>query len=258
MYAMKRLCQLSLVALLFLLVAFVGCSSASSDQRAFTDSEIIQIMLTLHEGEIRHGELAGVRSPSRSVQEYAGIIAGDHRAGGSELRTLASSSAELTPAETELSAQLASNSNRSLETLGTWRGAEFDRKFIDAQIELYEWMLRTIEENLVPAARNEELRALLEGQRVSSAGHLARARQVKAGLSAVRRDADRCRGAEKARRVICCCRSKNFSHSSTFSARKSRPRPVIRGTSCDQAYPPDVRSRRIAPLHFRLSAADSL
>lgn len=169
-------------ALLVASVVFLGCTSASSDQRVLTDPEIVQIILTLHQGEMQHGELATVRSSSHSVRDYARVVGGDHRAAGSHIRTLASTTVELTPVESELSIQLASRSNRSLETLGTWRGTEFDRRFMDVQIELHEWMLDTIEKNLIPSARNRELRALLESQRGAVANHIARAREIRSGL----------------------------------------------------------------------------
>ncbi len=148
---------------------------------SLTDGEIAQIFMNANHGEIEHGKIATTRAASAGVRDFANMLIQDHAAADQRASEVASR-ANITPVDNELSRQLAANASRTAETLGTWRGAEFDRLFMDTQVELHEWLLRTMDENLIPSSRNPELRALLEAQRGSVAVHLARARQIRSSL----------------------------------------------------------------------------
>lgn len=172
----------SFTALLVACLSLAGCGTMMDPEHgALTDGEIAQLVMNANHGEIEHGQIATTRAASPVVRDFASMLIQDHTAANQRTSEVVSRG-NITPVENELSRQLAANASRTAETIGTWRGAEFDRIFMDTQVELHAWLLRTIDENLIPSARNPELRTLLESQRGSVAVHLARARQIRSNL----------------------------------------------------------------------------
>ncbi|HUF17275.1 MAG TPA: DUF4142 domain-containing protein, partial [Thermoanaerobaculia bacterium] len=174
----------SLFAVLIAAVSFSGCATmVDPASGALTDAEITQIVLTANQGVIEDGQIAAARAASDAVKGFAGMIVQDHTAANLRITELVAR-AGITPVESALSRQLAANAGRTAEAIGTWRGTEFDRIFMETQVQLHRWFLSTIDENLIPSVRHPELRALLEAQRGSIAVHLARAQQVRSGMLA--------------------------------------------------------------------------
>jgi len=53
---------------------------------------------------------------------------------------------------------------------------------MENQVALHQYTLRTLDEHLIPAARNDELEALLVATRPAVAQHLQMAQQILGGL----------------------------------------------------------------------------
>lgn len=172
----------SIATLLVALVSLNGCATGMDPiQGVLTDPEIAQIVMNANQGEIEQGQIATTRAASSAVRDFARMLIQDHTAANQRANELASRE-NITPVSNELSREMVSNASRAAETLGTWRGAEFDRVFMETQIEFHQWLLSTIDENLIPSVQNRELRVFLETQRGSVASHLARARQIRSTL----------------------------------------------------------------------------
>ena len=168
------------VSLLIAATFLSGCGTMPG-QAPLTDAEITQIVMSSNNGEIRQGELATSRASSEAVRDFGRTLVSDHSAANQRTTALAERSG-ITPLATDLTRKLEANTERSLETLGTWRGSGFDRSFLDTQVQFYQWLLDTIDANLLPSVSNPALKEELEAQRGSVAVHLAHAQQLRSSL----------------------------------------------------------------------------
>jgi predicted outer membrane protein len=82
------------------------------------------------------------------------------------------------PGRSTLAAQLERTADETADVLRTVSEAVFDRTYMDSQIATHEWLLRTVDETLMPAARREDVRAQLRMVRATALVHLERARKV--------------------------------------------------------------------------------
>lgn len=80
------------------------------------------------------------------------------------------------------SSALQSNAAQTLANLATWSGAAFDRTYIDHQIALHQWLLQSIDTALLPAARNDKLKAQIEAMRPTVQAHLDAAQKIRTSL----------------------------------------------------------------------------
>jgi putative membrane protein len=84
--------------------------------------------------------------------------------------------------ESDASRQLQTEADQHAQALGGRSGAEFDRAYIDHEVQMHQQVLDAIDQQLVPNAQNAELRQLLETIRPTIQSHLDQARQIQAAL----------------------------------------------------------------------------
>jgi predicted outer membrane protein len=78
---------------------------------------------------------------------------------------------------------LQNDSQKTLTKLNQAKGADFDRAYLDAQVEGHEKALDTLRQRLLPSANNPELTKYLRGLQPKIEQHLARARTLRDALA---------------------------------------------------------------------------
>lgn len=179
----RRLLILSAVALIA-----AGCSTTSMTSSsglgnlAISDADIGQIITTANQGEIDQANAALAKASSADVRAFAQMMVTDHTNALTNAANLLTSR-NITPnTSNDLSAQLQNGSHETISALNTYSGASFDRQYIDSQVNLHQWLLSELDNQLIPSARDRRLRDLLETMRTSVAMHLDRARQIQGTL----------------------------------------------------------------------------
>jgi putative membrane protein len=109
------------------------------------------------------------------------MLVTDHTNAQQNLRD-AMSRAGITLQESEATSTLRSASQRTVTNLGSYNGADFDRRFVQAQADLHQYLLNQLDTTLIPQAQNAQLRSLLQTQRASVAAHLQQATQLRGRL----------------------------------------------------------------------------
>jgi putative membrane protein len=71
---------------------------------------------------------------------------------------------------------------KNVTHLKTLNGADFDKAYIDHEVEYHQSVLDALDKTLIPGATNAELKALLEKTRPAFAAHLEHAKQVQGSL----------------------------------------------------------------------------
>lgn len=169
-----------------LLAVFLGaCASMTSDDMSATrpnsDPHIVGIVANANQGEIDQGNAAASRATNADVRNFARMMVTDHTTALGAVRDTAGR-AGITAADNDTTAALQRTSRETVTNVATYSGAEFDRMYMQTQVDLHQWLLTALDQHLIPLATNRDLRSLLETQRASVAAHLDQARAIRGRL----------------------------------------------------------------------------
>lgn len=156
-------------------------AAGAPEAPALTDSEIAHIAVTANAIDSTMGELAKTKARSSDVKGFAQTMITDHGAVNRQAVQLAQR-LKVTPQENDLSRQLQHGADEARAGLEGKSGAEFDRAYMQREVEYHQAVLDALDKALIPSAQNAELKALLEGVRPAFVAHLERAKQIQGSL----------------------------------------------------------------------------
>jgi putative membrane protein len=150
-------------------------SSAPAGEGMATPSAMLSQLNVANTTEIQLGQLVARKASSSQVKQIARKLATDHTKNQQELRALAQKlNLSLTPAQggevtdsTSIPADLRSKS-----------GAEFDKAFIQHEIEDHQANIDKIRNQMLPAAQDQQVKAYLQKTVTAMEGHLAALKKV--------------------------------------------------------------------------------
>jgi putative membrane protein len=158
-------------------------ASASGTALAVTeklsDAQIAAITDGVNSSEIKEGELAKVKSKQDAVRSFANMMIEHH---GEAKRKQAD--LKLATAQSTLSRQLEDQGKATLEQLRSKNGTEFDRAYLQAQIDGHQKVLDTINRDLIPQAEDDKLEAYLKELKPKVESHLEHAKMSLKALPA--------------------------------------------------------------------------
>ena len=169
--------KLSVIAL----VSSLALPAAVSAQ-SINDAQIASIVVTANQVDIDAGAVAKSRSKNAKVQEFAQRMITDHT-GVNKSATELAAKLKVTPEDNPTSQSLKSGGDANIKKLKTLNGAEFDKAYVDHEVDYHQAVLDAVDKTLIPGARNEELKALLVKTRPAFVAHLEHAKHVQADLS---------------------------------------------------------------------------
>ena len=172
------------VPLLFALTTLAGSAglAAQSPAPALDDPTIVAIFDNANTADIETGKLAAERGHSEEVRQFGAMLARDHEMVRRQGRDLAKKlGVTPTPPADDRSARDQAALLRRLEAL---RGAEFDRAFLQHEVEFHRAVITAIETTLLPAIKNEELETLVTKVAPAFQAHLEMAQNLGKRLAA--------------------------------------------------------------------------
>ena len=166
---------------IILTALLAGCVHLNTDTIRFGDPEIAMIMRVANLSEVREGELAREKAAAPAVHDFAVMMVNDHSAANSKSES-AFSKVEMVSADTPQSRQLDAESGAATERLRTLAGRQFDRAYIDRQVQVHQALIELIDTKLVPNARRKVVKEQLAAMRTTAQEHLTKAQQIAAAL----------------------------------------------------------------------------
>jgi putative membrane protein len=143
---------------------------------ALDDATIVAIFDNANTADIETGNLAAKRGSTNEVRQFGAMLARDHAMVRQQGRDLAKKlGVTPTPPAGDTSAQAQAAVMRKLEGL---RGLEFDRAFLEREVEFHKDVIAAIESTLLPAIKNNELRALVVKVTPAFQAHLTMAENL--------------------------------------------------------------------------------
>jgi putative membrane protein len=147
-----------------------------------TDAQIAMIVVVADTVDVDYGKLAMKKTSNQAVKEFAETMVRDHTAVNDKAVALAKRLG-VTPEVSETSKSVKSNGAKELAKLKTLTGAEFDKAYVNNEVDYHEAVISLLDKTLIPNTKNAELKSLLQSGRPIFADHLEHAKTLQASLS---------------------------------------------------------------------------
>jgi putative membrane protein len=145
------------------------------------DAQIAMIVVVADQVDIDAGKLAQGHSKNPEVKKFAKQMVTDHTSVNKSATALAKK-LKVKPEPSAASKDLKEGGDKNLESLKKLKGAEFDKAYVDHEVDYHVAVLDTIDKVLIPNAQNAELKALITQARPTFAAHLEHAKTIQASL----------------------------------------------------------------------------
>lgn len=179
-----KITSLLLSSMLLAACAHQAEERTSADIRAgteLTDAQIAAVLDVANRGEIEQAELARQRASTEPVRGYATAMISGHGAAARQQSQLLEQRG-IRPEYNPAAGQLMDRSMQTQEMLQSLQGPEFDRAYMQAQLDQHRLLLRMLDEELIPSADDPQYRAYLEQLRADIQAHLANAERIQGEL----------------------------------------------------------------------------
>ena len=142
------------------------------------DAEIANSMLTVNTEEMNLAKIGKEKAVNPFVKNYAERMFEEHARNNLWVQGYADKE-QMRPQETQSSQRMVYVTEDRADELKTLNGTEFDKAFINEQVSIHTKVLDKIEQNLLPNASDDELRAMIEQSRLKIRGHLNEAKELR-------------------------------------------------------------------------------
>jgi putative membrane protein len=147
-----------------------------------TDDQIAMITEAVNSGEVAQAKLAQKKAQDPRVKKFASHMVTQHNKLKKQGESLAKK-AQLTPMESTTSMDLSQKSTETLASLENADKTNFDKEYIDAQVQQHESVVLLLDSKLIPNASNSDLKARLEETRKMVEDHLNEAKEIQSSLA---------------------------------------------------------------------------
>ncbi len=148
----------------------------------WSDADVAAIVSNANQGEIDEGQVATTSASSDDVRAFARMMVTDHTTALNQAKSLLSRNNINPNLSNDIANTLQSGANQTVSALRMYTGNDFDRQYIQSQIDAHQWLLTTLDNTLIPSTSNRQFRDFLKTQRTTVAAHLDRARQIQSNL----------------------------------------------------------------------------
>lgn len=149
------------------------------------DANIAAMLLASNNTDISYARLVPSRSERDDVRQFAERMLTDHD-GVNALLTQLLAKLDMGPEDNLASLDMRDESATRRDIMRDLRGFAFDSAYITNEVSYHQKFLASIDNVMLPAVRNDELRSLLNTVRPAVAAHLAHAETVWANVMARR------------------------------------------------------------------------
>jgi putative membrane protein len=170
--------------------ATASVPSASAERAARTvprgsisDANIAAMVLASNNTDISYARLVPSRAQRDDVKKFADRMLTDHT-GVNVLVTNLLAKLDVAPEDNQLSLDMRDESADKRDLMRELSGFAFDSTYMENEVAYHQRFLASIDNVMLQAVRNAELRGLLTAVRPAVAAHLAHAEQVRADVLA--------------------------------------------------------------------------
>ena len=148
-----------------------------------SDAEIAATVTAANDTDIENAKLALEKSTNADIKQFANEMIAAHTALNQQGSALLAK-LNVSPADNPTSSSIKTGGEATRATLKGLSGADFDKAYVNAEVDLHQAVLDQLDNTLIPSAQNAELKSLLEQARPTISAHLDHAKQLKSKLGA--------------------------------------------------------------------------
>lgn len=149
-----------------------GAAGMASPTAPLTDADILRVFMASNTAEVLTSQTVN-ESGNAAVRDFAQMMIQMHTESNARAEAL-----PLAPRNNAVSRSMETMTAGQVRELTALSGAARDMMYVEKQVVLHGHTLDMLTHVLIPAARDAQLRALLEQARPNVADHLARAKQL--------------------------------------------------------------------------------
>jgi len=151
----------------------------SATTPAVSDEQTVRILTTVNGGEIEQAKLAKQQAQDPRVKKFATVMIDEHTKANDKIIKLYKKE-QLLPANSSVANDIADKGSQVLTSLNLAQGPDFDKTYVDAQVQQHQEVLDLLNTRLIPSAGNAQLKAALEDSKKMVEHHLEMARKIQA------------------------------------------------------------------------------
>ncbi|MBX2988980.1 MAG: DUF4142 domain-containing protein [Bdellovibrionaceae bacterium] len=146
---------------------------------AISDAQILSIVGAVNKMEITLGNIAEGKASGAVVKEYAETMVKEHTKVSDKVTSIMTA-LNLQPAEHPAVTATQERTQVATEDLAKLEGVDFDKAYINNQVQVQTDILSILDKTLIPAADNADVKNLLTELRESADAHLKAAQAIQA------------------------------------------------------------------------------
>jgi putative membrane protein len=147
-----------------------------------TDGQIAAITDAANTSEVEQAQLAQNKARNARVKKFAAMMITHHSQAKKQQSDLLKRLG-ITPTENAKSTALMEESQKTLQSLKALNRTEFDRAYIDMQVDAHQKVLDAFDNELIPSAKNSEFKAALVEFRPRIEAHLREGQDIQQTLA---------------------------------------------------------------------------
>ncbi|MDB5913625.1 MAG: hypothetical protein JWP22_2300 [Ramlibacter sp.] len=151
-------------------------------QQGPSDPQIAHIVVTANQVDVDAGKLAQKKGSTEEVRKFGSQMVTDHNAVNKQAGELVKK-LKVTPEANDTSASLKKGGDANIARLTKLSGKEFDKAYVENEVSYHQAVIDAVDKTLLPSAKNEELKALIQKVRPTLVQHLEHARHLQAQLA---------------------------------------------------------------------------
>jgi putative membrane protein len=155
---------------------------AQGGASAPTDPQIAAIAVAANQVDIDAAKLAKSRAKSPEVKEFANTMIRDHSGVLKQCKALVQK-LHVKPEPNPTSKSLLDGGKKNDAQLKKLKGPAFDKAYAEHEVAYHQQVLDAINNTLIPNAKNEELKGLLQKVAPAIQAHLDHAKQLETSLT---------------------------------------------------------------------------
>jgi putative membrane protein len=146
-----------------------------------SESQVAMLTDLANTAEIEQGKLAQTKAKSPAVKKFAAMMVKHHTDAKNEQSKLYKQ-LSLTPTQSQQATLLKEDGDKTLGALRAADGNSFDVTYINSQVDAHQKVLDSINQDLLPAAADQQLVDGLNKMKATVEAHLNEARSLQAEL----------------------------------------------------------------------------
>ncbi|HWK53854.1 MAG TPA: DUF4142 domain-containing protein [Hyphomicrobiales bacterium] len=156
--------------------------SNSTSTTPLSDGQILEIIHTINDAEIKQAELAMDESEDAQVMQVAQMIITDHESSNDQIEALEDANDAIDLDDSDMSESIADMTEDAYEVLDDLDEAQFACAYLMKQEEQHQHGLDTVSKDLLPSTTSAEVTSFLAMTSTKMEQHLAMAKAARESL----------------------------------------------------------------------------